>query len=428
MDKIEVENLVICSTLNQITNYLIIEKYNPKKVFNITFDSKSKEKFNINIKNCEWDKWLENECKELDIEWNQVELTSSDIYDLNNLKNKLKENILDENKILSSEKIYWHVTGGQRIITLAINELIKEETSRKEDKLLYIEGNTEQVIIYKYKDNSISSESYGYEELTLEKILNLVGFNTKDYLESTVILKGKNARLDSKEHEFYKNLYEIIINDKDQYECEKKKGCFRDLLLKSNTMDNGKRKEFVKKLFNELFKKDDRFIKNKDSYNILDSEEMGKSYPAGYIFEKLTAHKIYDVIQEKDKKNRVIELRTSVKTYFDDESKKSGIIDELDIVLLTDTGKIINFECKSGGMKGDNAKSHNYTTYRLAGVFGMPVLLSPLYETEIFNNSNDKGLENQFQALKAAKAAELEVIEIDQIESKIGKLLNIDDK
>lgn len=421
MDTIKVENLVICSTLNQITNYLIIEKYKPKRVFNITFDSKSSEKFNINIKNCDWDKWLENECKELKIEWNPVELTTSDIYDLNELKSKLKKKILNEKIILSSEKIYWHVTGGQRIITLAINELLKEEASRKEDKLIYIEGNAEKVIIYDYKDNSICNESYGCKKLTLEKVLNLVGFNTKDYLESTVILKGKNARLDSNEHEFYKNLYKIIINDEEQYECDGEKGSFRDLLLKSNTIE--KRKAFVEKLFEELSKKDTKFTKSKDSYNIFASEEIGKSYPAGYIFEKLTAHKIYDVIKNND---NVIELRTSVKTYFDDESKKFGIIDELDIVLLTDTGKIINFECKSGGMKGDNAKSHNYTTYRLAGVFGMPVLLSPLYENEAFNNTKDNELEHQIQAFKAGKAAELEVIEIDRIEAKIEKLLNID--
>ena len=80
-------------------------------------------------------------------------------------------------------------------------------------------------------------------------------------------------------------------------------------------------------------------------------------------------------------------------------------------------------------MKGDNAKSHNYTTYRLSGVFGTPIVLSPLFREEWNEKSDGKNeeLKKQLQAIRAAKAAEIEVWAIDEVGAKLEEYLEKND-
>ena len=85
-------------------------------------------------------------------------------------------------------------------------------------------------------------------------------------------------------------------------------------------------------------------------------------------------------------------MAMSLKAFKDKETR---ITDEIDIALLTNTGRIINFECKSGSLKGDNAKSHNFTTYSLSGVFGAPIFLTPLtHKGEKLEKELDKKLKS----------------------------------
>lgn len=428
----KVDNLVICSTLNQITNYLIIRKYRPKRIINITFDEEAKGIMNNSIKIEEWDRNLKNEISNMYDIYDNVEISREDMYSLIDIKDKIENEIINK---VGNEKIYWHVTGGQRTIALAISELIKDK-KREHDKLLYIEGNTEVLVINDNKGELDSDEEgYGCNDLTSGKVLRLAGFNTKN-LKSTKIFKEKGEKRIGKndeEYKFYKELYRIICVERES-EISVKYGesnknitdTFRNLLIKSNTIskDVGERKIFIKLVFEKLLEKysDLRECGYYKKDNINRKDEFNKSYPVGYIFEKITAYEIYDLIKDNSK---IVGMETSLKTYLEEEKsnsdKKENIIDELDIILLTNTGKIINFECKSGGMKGDNAKSHNYTTYRLAGVFGMPILLSPLCGDEI--EDKDENLKNQFQALNAAKSAELEVFPLDRIKEKLKKLI-----
>ena len=78
-------------------------------------------------------------------------------------------------------------------------------------------------------------------------------------------------------------------------------------------------------------------------------------------------------------------------------------------------------------MKGDNAKSHNYTTYRLSGVFGMPIFVSPLFDKEVSDEGeydNKIQLKTQKEAYMAATSAELTCIAIDKIDEEVKKLIN----
>ncbi|NFV11645.1 hypothetical protein FDG09_01540 [Clostridium sporogenes] len=440
MSEYKIENLVICSTLNQITNYLIIEEYRPKRIFNITYDNEARSKMNISMKNEEWDKYLDKEIVGKYKFKDNIELPYSYMYSLIDMEDVFQEQILDK---IENQEIYWHITGGQRTIALAISDLVKKQ-ERIKDKIMYIEGNTEKLIINKNNGKLITGEdSYGCGELTFNRALRLTGFDTKKLKSTTTLKEEGKGKIDeyNKEYKFYKKLYEIIITkrEKEIEVDEQNKDTLRNLLLKSNKIKNSKgnteRQDFIKQLFEKILEKykslkEIGYYQNKKDSE--DDNEFNKSYPAGYIFEKLTAYKIYDLIK---KNSKIVGMETSLKTYFKDvkeneHNEKNDIIDELDIVLLTDTGKIINFECKSGGMKGDNAKSHNYTTYRLSGVFGMPILLLPLYNDEASPGFKDDNniLKKSLQSLNAAKAAELEVIAIDKIEKKLKDLRIIEDR
>ncbi|MGG7163507.1 hypothetical protein [Clostridium ihumii] len=425
MSKEKVDNLVICSTLNQITNYLIFQRYNPKRAFNITYEKNIRSTMNMAMKNEKWDEYLAKEIMEKNEFDYNVELTSN--CSIQKIKEKLKEGILNE--IDKDENIYWHITGGQRIITLAISHLLIEE-KRENDKIIYIEGNSENLIV-----NNINGQvdkcdlSYAKDNLRLDQLLRLTGFNTKK-LKSTTILKAEGTNQISEEnteYKFYKKLYEILITKRNEkiFIDEENNDIFRNLLLKSNSNKGFEKKEkkqgFLKLVFEKILNN------NKEledlHYDIFKSSEFNNNYPAGYIFEKIVAYRIYDLIKNNCK---IVGMETSFKIYLKKiDDNKNQIVDELDIILLTNTGKIINFECKSGGMKGDNAKSHKYTTYRLSGVFGMPILLSPLYFDEF--NSDDEIIEKSLQALGAAKSAELEVFALDRIKEGLKRITIIED-
>lgn len=443
----KIKNLVICSTLNQITNYLIIKKYKPERIFNITFDYSIN--FNINMKPEIWDKYLKEQLSDEGYVINDednIHLSSDEIYSVNDIENAITKKIL--NKISENEEIYWNITGGQRTIALAISDLIKSKDkkvkNRKNDKVIYIEGNTEKLIINNYLGEYIGCENYDCNDLTFKRALHLAGFDTKN-LNSTILFKTEKQKIlnDKNEYKFYKKLYKILCSENEKLildgedfidksdDKEFYHDTFRNLLLKSNIVckkekitqhQDTYRKKFIKVLFKKLID-NNKELKDIKYYNE-NLPEIKKSYPAGYIFEKITAYKIYDLIKTNPK---IIRMATSLKTYFkkydsDEDEKEDNIIDEIDIVLLTNTGKIINFECKSGGMDGDNAKSTKYTTYRLSGVFGMPILLSPLYESEKKKNCNNEFMKNQLKALRSAEAAELEVFTLDGIESGLKRL------
>lgn len=420
----EVKNLVICSTLNQITNYLVINYYKPERIFNITLNENADKKMSSNIKNAEWDKYIKEIYGDQYVKndnFKDVELDESSFYDISKIKNKIDSEII---KKIGDESVYWHITGGQRIISLAIAKAIEE---RYKDKLLYIEGNTERLLIlnnnceYEYY---VESSSYEDKELDIKKALRLYGIGVNEVKSTDRYMEIKEEEQEEfkKEHEFYQELYKEITENKTKVKMEgDSEDTFWNLLLKSN--DKTDRRAYVQGLFKKL--RETNSNSKMRNYNICESKEVKKEYPAGYIFEKVCAHKILDVINKEKVKKKIVEMFGSLKVNY--TNRDDSIIDELDIVLLTSVGKVLNFECKSGGMKGDNAKSHNFTTYRLSGVFGTPVFLSPLLKDykSTFNKFkiNENWFDKQEKALKAAGNAELEIIQIDEIKDKIIEML-----
>ncbi|GEM_PF-1301832 len=445
MEHKNVECLVIFSTLNQITNYIAIKNLKPKNIYNITFDNEFTKTLKQGINPEKWDENLE---KVLTDEKIQSEIKSITInrgmyQNLENFKSELKETI---KSIGRDTSIYWHITGGQRIFAIAIHDILKE---RPNDIIFYLEGNSEKVIcIGKDKYEFQSQMKYELKDLDFSTAFKLMGYNTED-LDSTKKLKDKGKIVENKEEQnkfqnelkFYNNLYQWIIKEGEKPEShitfsigdKKFEGTFKKLLLESNSTkkfisrqeyENKSeeeqkaakriiRQDFLEKLFEELKEK----CKNlkKIDYNFINSDEMKNQYPAGYIFEKLTGYKIFEVIK---KNSKILGMAMSLKASRDEETK---ITDEIDIALLTNTGRIINFECKSGSLKGDNAKSHNFTTYSLSGVFGAPIFLTPLtHKYEKLEKELDKKLKS---ACNAADRANLQTIYLQDIKEKVEKLM-----
>lgn len=407
MEHKNVEYLFIFSTLNQITNYIAIKQLRPKNIYNITFDNGLHKRFKYGINPNKWEKNLEN-VLEKDIKKNIKPITIKECMykDLKEFKKELSKSI---EHINNNTPIYWHITGGQRVFAMPIYDIVK---SRPNDILFYLEGNTETIISMGKNTNKFKSVmKYKLNDLDFETAFQLMGYDFKEKINSTLKLKEKGKvkeeNINPVEKEFYDILYDWIVNN-DKYKslkvCEKE-GTFRELLLLSNSTKNfsnkNVRQKFLKKLFNELKNKYPKF-KN-CSYHIECSNEMNNNFPAGYIFEKIVGYQIFEIIKDDPK---ILGMDLSLKVYRDDFSH---CVDELDIALLTNTGRILNFECKSGSFASDNAKSHNFTTYALSGVFGAPIFMIPLLENE---NIGGKFL----GALNAAKKANLNTICLDKIE------------
>lgn len=432
------KNIVIFSTLNQMTNYLVIQKIKPKKIFNITYDQESSKRFGYEIKPDEWNKNLKYALKDSNLKNLAESSNFKDIYIGEGITEKpytITEKFESYLKNIDiSDAIYWHITGGQRIYLIPIYEWLKEKR-RTNDVIGYIDGNLEKIIEISLdsEKNSRRSKSYGFDNLNFETAFKLMGYDTTS---STTILKdgGENKVEEGSKvkHEinFYTALYEKVITNKQvKYEVADYKDCsFMDLLLLSNFTDDFKDKnsrvEFLEKVFDEIkFKNpNDKYLQNipKTLPKPDGSTEMNQVYPAGYIFEKIVAYNIWEEIEKNPK---ITSMALSQKIEFSDgiTAEKLGVIDELDIVLLTNTGKIINIECKSGIMTGDNAKSHHFTSYAFSGVFGTPVFATPIYNKGDYKFK--KTVEKLQKSFYAAKKAKLKIMSIDSLKKDIRNII-----
>jgi len=80
-------------------------------------------------------------------------------------------------------------------------------------------------------------------------------------------------------------------------------------------------------------------------------------------------------------------------------------------------------------MHPDIAKSTKYSTYAISGVYGLPILITPLLKNEIPPSPDFKNLGNKYNTIKAsvasAKRAGLEVWGLDDIEKNLKKYIEL---
>jgi hypothetical protein len=380
---------VMASTLNQMTNYIPLkmelEGIKFTNIYSVTLE-KHEEKVKDNN---DWDKNFKSVVNDLpitDIKIDQQTQLLNVVNTIEEISNALKN---------ETRPIFWNITGGQRPYLMAVWEFTKK---RPNDIIAYLEGNTGKIVIFKHNDKQElicidSNTSYAIEGLTIEFALNLMGYNVKATKSTNATgLKSINKYID---------LWKLYTQN------ESLRKAFVVSNTKQGDIDNVK-----------------QHISDTSLYFILEKHKS-KEYPFGYILEDVVV-----AVLKNEFEGEIAEVAHSIKLEFNDsdlnEDVGGKILDEFDILLLTKTGQLYNFECKSGGMSGDVAKSTKYSTYAISGVYGKPILITPLTKNEI---DGYRKLPDDFKyiksAIRSAKRATLKVWGIDNIVTEIKEKLGI---
>ncbi|SHK23437.1 hypothetical protein [Paramaledivibacter caminithermalis] len=414
---------VICSTLNQIVNYIPLKMLQDKgvkigKIINIKVESSGNRK-QFNSDN--WDENLKSILEE-DIQY-CIKLPRK--FDLDIYEDRIQRQI--ENKKINANTILWNITGGQRSTVVAIQEVVRKRyEAEKEDVIIYLEGNTNDVIVGKRgSGNEIRyikyDGKYGIGGLTIEKAMKLAGFdlygtgNTGiNYLDKEYVIDKETDKLLDMFYDNYVKSQRFRIDmiatnkkNKENYEIEVGDKAWEKIIKEYKFMENLKEK---------IFKKKGKEEENKNQYKF------------GYLLEFITIKKIKEIINKKIKKDDklkdyFIDLKHSlkIKNNYDGVNKKNQFC-EFDIALLTRAGQLIFFECKSGGMTGEVAKARHYTSYAVGGVYETPIVITPLLSGEINNGKHDNFYDDIYSAIRAAKKSNIDVWGIDELETKLEEL------
>lgn len=407
-DKIKFDTMVICSTMNQMVNYVAIMKHGIKKVYNITLASLNNKKGNITFDYNQWDKNLKAVLEHYEIEVVDINLSTYELaYHDNIIQGLEKGNIIEKN-------ILWHISGGQRHISMAINQYVN--TIRTNDVLVYFEGNKERFYYYKSSNpfNRKQVEVVNEIDITINLALRLMGCDIKVEevcKKQSNYCKAEDRVKENKALDFYDKLCQEFCSNSE----------LQQIFIDSNTYEireNGKTKleRLIDELRNSRGLKIEPIIMQKQLLSDHRDHSNGKVF--GYIFEHMFFYRLLKEVY-KFCKNQQIVADVGMNIKIKDDTK-SGIIDEFDVLLVTKWGKVIAFECKSGGMTGDNAKSHNYSSYKIAGVYGTPYLICPLDEEAI-------GLgkyEHIKKARKSATRANLRIYELSNIQHLVEEIMN----
>ncbi len=419
------DGIVICSTQNQMVNYLTIidhfDRENGMEIVNLTFadeeesnDDKKYSKFD----NVEWDKSLNNSLKEFNYpEPIPIIFDEESIQDHETIINELT-NIFIEYKHLAAKRFLWNITGGQRHLVMAITKFLSTE-GRDRDVVVYYEGNQKKFYYYSecngnsYKPAKLS-EDILYDRLNLNIAFKLMGFEADDktrasrYYKFLQIKHGelKNGEAYPKseweeidaERRCYSNLYEDFVKTDDLG--------MLNILKPTNKIGDTDLDELADDILS--------LGQSEAKFDSTDAEIFKKTLKNccrgalfGYVFEYMVFYKIIDVLLcEKNQKyyKTIADIHLSAKAS-SASSKSKSFVDEFDISILMKSGQMIIFECKSGYLDGDDLKSHHYSTYAVSGVYGTPILIIPFTKAmEEFNGEKDYIIDCNKKKIAAEKA------------------------
>lgn len=324
---------VICSTLNQIVNYIPIEKYTQQgdtvDIYNITIQNTNKNINTVRFNNKRWDENFEEVIKKNPENFNdkkninKININENEILNIEKISDGIETSM---NLVGKETKVIWDITGGQRSIILAINnylsKIIKSDKEKKLEnhKIVFIEGNTNQIISISAKNYIEHGGQYEHEKyetsLDFKDILLLAGFKVKGDKELNNILKseGINYKLENsilaeenEDEEYYENIFKTLCDkvyeDKDVnfnneirntlIKLNKKKGKELDkawdtldtLIIKENKEEKGQKDRYIdilKKVYTS---------KTKDSKGIYRANIFG------YILESMAIYTIKKALE-----------------------------------------------------------------------------------------------------------------------------------
>lgn len=380
---------VIASTLNQMVNYIPWKLMEYKeKVYVLTITG------NEEFDNSRWNEYLRESVPDLSLE--PVEITQKDAQSIEKITSTL-------NNSLTAQPILWNITGGQRTYFQAVMNLTQD---RPQDRICYIEGNTETLTISRPDGTFEAAFEYHSLGADLDLVLGLMGFNTKSQKRSKKLPELKSTY---SKQSIYTKLYEAYCKDER----------LRASLISLNLKDTDKTKaiDSIKACLTDWSNEDWEALKKK-------LEEPG--FPFGYLLEEMA---VAAILNNDDLSQRIADLHLSASLSFsDDQMQKSHgghTVDEFDIALVSTSGKLIVFECKSGGMSGDVAKSTRYSVYAAAGVYGKPILITPLLRQEIngLESLSDNPYRHIKAAVRSARRANLEVWGMDELVKRLKERL-----
>ena len=281
--------------------------------------------------------------------------------------------------------------------------------------VMYLEGNTQKITVGYYDTNEWKfgavNNSYRSDTIDLHNLFRLAGYET-DISDAVFIHEGKNEgdflNLLKAYSNFYSKLYEV------NEEVRKK-------LIESNKWN--KKENNANEFFKLLDGINHKGKVTDDIEIIKESLNNRSNYLFGYFMEYMAAAVIWNAVQEISKPDADFfqSLSHSVKVYKNDWNGKEKYC-ELDLVLLLRSGQTVVFECKSGFMSAENAKSREYTAYALGGVYGKPILITPLSEHEAVAGKMPDEYENITKAYSSARRAGLEVFHLDTLKEELKAL------
>lgn len=441
----ECTDVIICTTLNQAVNYLPLAGL---------FDQRSKEDFpdlyaigeftsessemkdlkkNSMDQRFSHDLWHDNLCKtpfyvngdKVFLYNNIKKILLRDEPDtfVSRIKTALKITIGNENsgslsQMKNGKRVFlWNLTGGQRFLAFRIIELVRQDC-KNTHYIMYLEGNSGKITLGEKNEQNeiIYHEIGGYEreDLKLEQIFGLAGFkfdskNTINLLEKQYFNKDEEQALGKILEEFLSDtgVSEVMV------ESNRGKG-------KNGKIDY---KECYRLLQQGLEEKIDVKI------DVFKDKLKGRSFPAGYLLEYLALFSIAELIKNSYN-GKFSGLYHNIRNYQSESDIGSKAqFCEFDIVLMTKKGQLVIFECKSGGMSGETGKARQYSTYAVGGVYGMPILITPLLEGQINEISGKTFKEGEPYyyvqgAMNSAKRNHMKIWCLDNIEDKLKKFLS----
>lgn len=408
---------VMCSTLNQIVNYLPVENLKNREsksleIINLSYEDGENKRFSNKMWDENFSTVYYNRYKERP--WNEPE-------DIVKLPRRFKcddyirkiEYHIGERK---NKNFIWNVTGGQRNILFTAMKYIESNADvNSTHTVMYLEGNTQKITVGYYDRNEWKfgaiKNSYRSDTIDLHNLFRLAGYET-DISDAVFIHEGKNEgdflNLLKAYSNFYSKLYEV------NEEVRKK-------LIESNKWN--KKENNANEFFKLLDGINHKGKVTDDIEIIKESLNNRSNYLFGYFLEYMAAAVIWNAVQEISKPDADFfqSLSHSVKVYKNDWNGKEKFC-ELDLVLLLRSGQTVVFECKSGFMSAENAKSREYTAYALGGVYGKPILITPLSEHEAVAGKMPDEYENITKAYSSARRAGLEVFHLDTLKEDLKDL------
>lgn len=469
MDKLKkYDAIVICSTLNQMVNYIpiMLHKIDSKNIYNIrgnVLENKMiKHKFNYN----DWDSNLEkvlelkSDYKIQNINFNRDDIISHASI-IEHIKNYIGEKI-------KNKKVLWNITGGQRHFVMAITEYVLKYEERKDDTIMYYDGDREKIYYYSQNGNHIKpfnllGENFNYK-ITIPKALRLMGFKVKnkeglrepsDYYKEITREKTQER---TKEYKWYTDFHKLYFKNKELRKLLVNSNRFKDDKEESTDENSKKGSKITKSIFDKILEEIEASGLNEDIKNMFRGDDLEtlktslgkhcKGEAFGYMLEKMTLYNLMDIIRKEGYTDIISDIDAdisidSAKDEFNNSCTELKNLDQFDVMMATKTGKIIMLECKSGGMSGDNAKSNNYSTYAIAGVYGNPILVVPVidrdsksekihYQSKVKKNNIIELTENEDvykyvrRAIRSAERASIDIYYINELDEILKNYKDIE--